>query len=140
MREKSTGQLHYVVMLTRVICELRYEVPVSDYLALSWVDIDPLYFRPACDIGLQCVPIASRFDFPALGSEPLITADRALIAGASRPPLPMVPRQPGMPGLSLWKGDQPPHDDLTTRLCREPARDRKSTCLNSSHYSPTRMP
>src|SRR3546814_7698875 len=29
MREESTGQLHYVVMLTRVICELRYEIPVS---------------------------------------------------------------------------------------------------------------
>src|SRR3546814_8459354 len=60
MREESTGQLHYVVMLTRVICELRYEIPVSYSLALIWVAIDPLYFRPAFDIGLQCVPIASR--------------------------------------------------------------------------------
>src|SRR3546814_3341227 len=73
-------------MLTRVIFGLRYEIPVPYQLALIWVDIDPLYFRPACDIGLQCVPIASRFDFPELGSEQLLTADRTLIAGASRRP------------------------------------------------------
>src|SRR3546814_17053456 len=85
-------------------------------------DLDPLYLRPACDIGLQCVPIASRFDFPELGSEQLLTADRTLIAGASRRPLLMVPRKHGMPGLSLWKVDKPHHDDRTTRLCRDPAR------------------
>src|SRR3546814_17429436 len=85
-------------------------------------DLDPLYLRPACDIGLQCVPIASRFDFPELGSEQLLTADRTLIAGASRRPLLMVPRKHGMPGLSLWKVDKQHHEDRTTRLCRDPAK------------------
>src|SRR3546814_10541359 len=139
MREKSTGQLHYVVMLTRVICELRYEVPVSDYLALSWVDIDPLYFRPACDFGLQCVPIASRFDFPELGSEQLLTTDRTLIPGASRRPLLMVPRKHGMPGLSLWKVDKPQHDDRTTRLSRVPAR-RPDDLSEQVHLSDALVP
>src|SRR3546814_18116450 len=85
-------------------------------------DLDPLYLRPACDIGLQCVPIASRFDFTELGSEQLLTADRTLIAGASRRPLLMVPRKHGMPGWSLWTVDKPHHDDRPTHLCRDQAR------------------